>query len=80
MSSVMAQRFPLMKDYLVAGLEGPGTQFTSVVVPHYFAGFGHILNAAPSSSNECNGEMANFLCVNGIVLLLRSKRAIKEEE
>lgn len=76
MSSVLAQRFEHMKDYLVAAFEGPGTQETSVIVPHYFAGFGHVLNGASSSSIECNCEMANFLCFNGIMSLLRAKRAI----
>jgi len=38
-----------MKDYFVTAFEGPGTQNTSVIVPHYFAGFGHVLNGARSS-------------------------------
>ena len=76
MSSVLAQRYTHLKDYLVAAFEGPGTQETSVIVPHYFAGFGHVLNGAPSSSRECNCEIANFLCLSGIVSLLRAKRDI----
>ena len=80
MSSVAAQKIPHLRDYLVAAFEGPGTQETSVIVPHYFAGFGHVLNGAPSSSPECNCEMANFLCFNGIVSLLRAKRVILKGE
>ena len=76
MSSVLAQRITHLKDYLVAAFEGPGTQETSVIVPHYFAGFGHVLNGAPSSSNECNCEMGNFICLDGIVSLLKAKRNI----
>ena len=61
-----------MKNYILAAFEGPGTQETSVIVPHTFAGFGHVLNGARSSSKECNCVIANFLCFNGIVSLLRA--------
>ena len=54
MSAVQAQKFQHLKDYLVAAFEGPGTQETSVIVPQYFAGFGHVLNGAKSNSPECN--------------------------
>lgn len=50
MTPVQAQRFPYLKDYLVAAFEGPGTDRTSVIVPQYFAGFGHVLNGASSTS------------------------------
>ena len=80
MSSVAAQRIDHLKDYIVAAFEGPGTQQTSVIVPHYFAGFGHILNGAGSSSHECNCEIANFLCLNGLVSLLKAKRDILKGE
>jgi hypothetical protein len=50
MSAVQAQKFGHLKHYLVAAFSGPGTQETSVIVPNYFAGFGHVLNGALSES------------------------------
>ena len=54
MSHVDAQRYTHLKDYLMDAFEGPGNQERSVIVPHYYAGFGHILNGEPSDSEFCN--------------------------
>ena len=81
MSCVQAQKVPSRKDYLVDALWGPGPQDTSVIVPHYFSGFGHILNGAKTGTKGCNCLIGNFLCANGIVSLIKANRdiAINEE-
>ena len=81
MSCVQAQKVPSRKEYLVDALWGPGPQDTSVIVPHYFSGFGHILNGAKTGTKGCNCLIGNFLCANGIVSLIKANRdiAINEE-
>ena len=80
MSCVQAQKISSRKDYYVDAFQGPGPQDTSVIVPHYFSGFGHILNGAKSGSKECNCQIANFLCSNGLITLIKAKRDIAQEE